>query len=104
MGFVFCGFMGVIAGWMWLGRTNSIDVSMARGVTFDVIAAAVMGGISMRGGRGNVLMAWSGILLLTLISNGLNLNDVPSTYVAAARGILIFLACLLDGLRNRGAT
>ena len=101
MALVFSGIMGAIAGWMWLGRTNAIDMTFGKGLTFEVIAAAVMGGISLKGGRGDVLRAWSGILLLTLISNGLNLNNVPPYWVAASRGMLIFLATLIDGLRTR---
>lgn len=98
---VLSGLGGAVAGWMWTGRMNLIDTTMMNGLTFQVTAAAVMGGISLKGGRGNVLQAWSGILLLTLISNGLNLNDVPPAWVAFARGLLILLATFFDGMRNR---
>jgi ribose/xylose/arabinose/galactoside ABC-type transport system permease subunit len=98
---IFGGVASAFAGWMWMGRTNAVAVGSSAGLTFEVIAAAVMGGISLKGGRGDVLRAWSGILLLTLISNGLNLNDVPSVYVPAARGLLFFLATVIDGFRTR---
>jgi ribose/xylose/arabinose/galactoside ABC-type transport system permease subunit len=98
---IFGGVASAFAGWMWMGRTNAVAVGNSAGMTFEVIAAAVMGGISLKGGRGDVLRAWSGIFLLTLISNGLNLNDVPAVYVPAARGLLFFLATVIDGFRTR---
>jgi ribose transport system permease protein len=67
----------------------------------DVIGATVIGGTSLYGGRGNMLWTLSGVLLLTLIDNSLNLLNLSYFTIMMAKGAIILLAALLDTLRHR---
>jgi ribose/xylose/arabinose/galactoside ABC-type transport system permease subunit len=69
----------------------------------DVIGATVIGGTSLYGGRGHVLWTASGVLLLTLIDNSLNLLNLSYFTIMMAKGGVILLAALLDTLRHRAA-
>ncbi len=67
----------------------------------DIIGATVIGGTSLYGGRGSVLWTASGVLLLTLIDNSLNLLGLSHFTIMIAKGGVILLAALLDTLRYR---
>jgi ribose/xylose/arabinose/galactoside ABC-type transport system permease subunit len=99
--FMISGFMAAIAGWMTAGRLNAANYGISVNVTFEVIAAAVIGGISMGGGRGNLLKAISGVLMITLLVNLLYLRHVNPWYVDLARGGAILAATLLDSRKKR---
>ncbi len=99
--FMLSGFAAGVAGWITAGRLNAANYQMSVNVTFEVIAASVLGGISMGGGRGNLLKAVSGVLVMTLIVNFLNLRHLDPWFVDLARGILIFTATVLDSRTRR---
>jgi ribose/xylose/arabinose/galactoside ABC-type transport system permease subunit len=67
----------------------------------DVIGATVIGGTSLYGGRGHVLWTLSGVLLLSLIDNSLNLLNLSHFTIMMAKGGVILLAALLDAWRHR---
>ncbi len=99
--FMLSGLMAAIAGWITVGRLDAANYQMSVNVTFEVIAAAVLGGIMMGGGRGHLLRAISGILMMVLIVNYLNLSHVSPWYVDLARGLAIFGATVLDSRMGR---
>jgi ribose/xylose/arabinose/galactoside ABC-type transport system permease subunit len=68
-------------------------------MVFDVMAASVIGGVSLSGGKGNVVGALGGVLLLGMIQNVLNLTAVSPYYVDMIRGSVVFIAVLLDSLK-----
>ncbi len=70
----------------------------------DIIGATVIGGTSLYGGRGSVLWTASGVLLLTLIDNSLNLMGLSYFVIMIAKGGVILVAALLDTLRHRVGT
>jgi D-xylose transport system permease protein len=71
----------------------------------DAIAAAIIGGTSLSGGRGRVLGALLGALLMGSLNNGMSLMNVPTFYQDTARGIVLLLAVAIDQLsRRRSAT
>lgn len=71
----------------------------------DIVGATVIGGTSLYGGRGSVIWTASGVLLLTLIDNSLNLLGLSHFIIMIAKGAVILVAALLDTLRQRvGAT
>lgn len=67
----------------------------------DVIGAAVIGGISLFGGKGSVLGAFLGAIFFVVLSNSLNLLNLPFTVVFIVKGLVIVAAALLDVARNR---
>jgi ribose/xylose/arabinose/galactoside ABC-type transport system permease subunit len=71
------------------------------GYAFDVFAAAVIGGVSLQGGKGNLLGALAGVLLLGSITNALNLANVSPYHISIIRGLIILFAVVIDTIKNR---
>lgn len=94
------GVLGGIAGVLLAARQNSGQPNAGTGIELSVIAAVVIGGTSLSGGRGSVWGAVIGTLLITVINNGLNLLNVSPYYQGLFVGGLILLAVGLDW-RNR---
>ena len=82
----------------YLSSANGI---MAQGYELRVIAAAVVGGTSLRGGSGTLLGTFTGALFFTLISNALNMYNVASFWQYVAVGLIIIIALGLDAVRRR---
>ena len=82
----------------YLSSANGI---MAQGYELRVIAAAVVGGTSLRGGSGTLLGTFTGALFFTLISNTLNMYNVASFWQYVAVGSIIIIALGLDAVRRR---
>lgn len=99
--FMLSGLMSAIAGWILAGRMNSASPLLSQGIVFNVFAAAVVGGISLTGGVGNIIGAFGGVLVLVLINNALNLMDVNPYWVAVVRGLVILFAIFIDSMRAR---
>ena len=72
-----------------------------QGIEFDALTAILLGGISLRGGQGNIFKTMVGVLLLAVIYNALNLFGVPFEYQNMAKGLLITIAIISDA-RLRG--
>lgn len=94
--FIFGGLMASLAGLALTARIASVTASQGDNIIFTVFAAAVIGGISLDGGRGSMLGAASGVLLLGMIQNILVLSNIPSFWIDATYGAII-LAALLFG-------
>lgn len=101
--FIFGGVMAMIAGMMLAGKTSAATAGLGDGIIFTVFAAAVLGGIDLNGGRGNLIGAALGVLLLGMIENILILSNVPSFWINAAYGAII-LGALLIGHISRMAS
>lgn len=102
--FVFGSLMAALAGLMLTGRIASVTSAQGEGMIFTVFAAAVIGGVSLNGGRGSLLGAATGVLLLGLIQNLLVLSNVPSFWINAVYGVIILGALIfghLAGARRR---
>lgn len=99
--FILAGVLSAIAGWVLSARYRSIAPGIGEGMIFDVVAAAVIGGISLSGGRGNLFGALGGILLLSIIQNILNLLEFSPFYINMIRGGIILLAIFIDSFRYR---
>jgi simple sugar transport system permease protein len=83
-----------IGGLMEAGRVSSVtgDQGYQEGIIFSVFAAAVIGGVSLRGGRGNMVGAASGVILLGLVQAILDLAQVNTYWVTAINGAVILFA------------
>ncbi|MGC5172765.1 ABC transporter permease [Microbacterium sp. DT81.1] len=105
--FIFGSLMAMFAGLLLVGQVASVPSNLGNGMIFTVFAAAVLGGIDLNGGRGSVVGAALGVLLLAIIQNILTLSQVPSFWINAAYGGIIVIALLigrLSPLRGRGAS
>lgn len=87
--------LAVLAGLMLAGRLASVTSSQGQNLIFTVFAAAVIGRISLNGGRGTVLGALLGVLLLGLVSNILTLSNIQPFWINAAFGAIILLALII---------
>jgi len=99
--YLIAAILAALAGWMLGARITAVPPNLADGMVFDVMAAAVIGGVSLNGGRGTMMGAFGGVLLLAAISSGLNLIDVNAFWVDAIRGFVILLAMLIDAQKVR---
>jgi branched-subunit amino acid ABC-type transport system permease component len=82
-------------------QLNSALPSAAEGLELQVIAAVVIGGTSLFGGRGNMVGTLVGVLLIGTLNNGLTLLNVAPFWVQFVQGVVIFLAVLIDALNRR---
>jgi simple sugar transport system permease protein len=88
--------LAALGGLMLSGRLASVASAQGNGYIFTVFAAAVIGGISLNGGKGSVFGAFTGILLLYLIQNVLTLGGVPAQWIGALNGGIILIALALS--------
>ncbi|MGW3373728.1 ABC transporter permease [Streptomyces hydrogenans] len=88
--------LAALAGLLLSGRLASVAAAQGDGYIFTVFAAAVIGGISLNGGRGSMFGAFSGILLLFMIQNVLTLAGVPAQWIGALNGLIILVALILS--------
>lgn len=99
--FVVSGALCGLAAVVLLGRLGAGLPTSAQGLELDAIAAVIIGGASLFGGRGSVFGTLFGALILAVLQNGLNLLGVNSFVIQILSGVIIILAVLLDRLRNR---
>lgn len=90
-----------IAGLMLVSRLASAPPTAGQGLELNVIAAAVIGGTSLMGGRGIVAGAVIGALLMESLANGMSLMNLPSSYQSIAVGLVLLVAVYVD-VRGRG--
>ena len=101
--YVLCGFLSGLSGMILMARLSSAQPAVGEGFELDAIAAVVLGGTSLMGGRGAVWSTLIGALVIGILSNGMNLMGVHSHYQLVAKGVLIVLAVMLDDyLKRRG--
>lgn len=100
--YVICGFCAAVSGLVSLTQTGAVSPSFGQQKEFNAIAAAVLGGVSLFGGRGSVFPgAVLGAILIQTVENGLVIiNANPYVYPLVTSGI-IFLAVLIDCLRGQ---
>ncbi|APT51148.1 ribose ABC transporter permease [Bacillus safensis] len=90
------GFMSALAGAILTSRLNSAQPTAGTSYELDAIAAVVLGGTSLSGGRGRIVGTLIGVLIIGVLNNGMNLLGVSSFYQSVVKGIVILIAVLLD--------
>ncbi|GAA5070581.1 simple sugar transport system permease protein [Thermocatellispora tengchongensis] len=90
--------IAALGGLMLSGRLASVAAAQGDGAIFTVFAAAVIGGVSLNGGKGTMFGAFTGILLLYMIQNVLTLAGVPAQWIQALNGAIILVALVLSRL------
>lgn len=94
------GFLSALAGLILTSRLNSAQPTAGTAYEMDAIAAVVLGGVSMAGGKGAISGTLVGALILGTLNNGLNMLGVSSFYQQIVKGIVIIIAVLIDHKRN----
>lgn len=100
MVYVISGITAAISALILTSRLNSAGPTAGIGYELDVIAAVVIGGTSLSGGRGSVWGTLLGALLIALINNGMNLLGISPHFQQLVKGIIIVSAVILDRLRK----
>ncbi|WP_299808600.1 ribose ABC transporter permease [uncultured Shewanella sp.] len=94
--YAICGSMAALAGFIVTARLSSAQPTAGMGYELDAIAAVVLGGISLMGGKGRIMGTLIGALIIGFLNNALNLLDVSSYYQMIAKASVILLAVLID--------
>ena len=94
--YAICGFLSALAGLIITSRLSSAQPTAGGGYELDAIAAVVVGGTSLMGGKGSIMGTLVGALIIGFLNNALNLLDVSSYYQMIAKAIVILLAVLVD--------
>ncbi|RYE06911.1 MAG: ABC transporter permease [Hyphomicrobiales bacterium] len=90
-----------VAGLLIASRLNSAQPALGQGYELDAIAAVVIGGTSLSGGRGTVLGTLIGALIISVLANGLRILSVAQEWQTVVTGCIIILAVYADILRRR---
>jgi simple sugar transport system permease protein/ribose transport system permease protein len=103
--FVASGLLAGAAGWLATSYLSGVNSTVGSNLLLYAIAAPVIGGVSLFGGRGRVIGMLGGVLLLTVVQVGLQIVNISAYYVQMVGGGMIFLAVFVDAVRvrSRGA-
>lgn len=99
--YVIMGLLAAFIGVVLASRLNSGSPNAVDGMTMRVIAAAVIGGCSLSGGRGNVLSGLLGLLLMNMLTNAATILGVSPYYQKFIIGGVLLLALVLDAFSNK---
>ncbi|MGL5310077.1 MAG: ribose ABC transporter permease [Plesiomonas shigelloides] len=94
--YALCGLLAALAGLIVTSRLSSAQPTAGTGYEQDAIAAVVLGGTSLAGGKGRIMGTLIGALIIGFLNNALNLLDVSSYYQMIAKAVVILLAVLVD--------
>ena len=90
--FIVASILAALAGLMTAGQVVAVTAGQGANLIFSVFAAAVIGGISLDGGRGRMVGALTGVILLALVRNILILSQIQTFWIDAATGLIILIA------------
>jgi D-xylose transport system permease protein len=99
--FIICAFLAVISGIFHSSRIGSVDGSAGHTIVLSGVAAAVVGGVSLFGGRGRLSHAAIGAIVITMIDNGLGLLQMRAGINYLVQGGVLLLAATIDALARR---
>ena len=91
-----------LAGFIILSQIGAFQPNTGEATLMDVIAAVLLGGLSLAGGKGKLTGTFLGVMILTVIQNGMNLLGIQSFYQMIVRGLIVIAAVYLDVLRGGG--
>lgn len=99
--YALCGLLSALAGIIEVARLSSAQPTAGTGYELDAIAAVVLGGTSLAGGKGRIVGTLIGALILGFLNNGLNLLGVSSYYQMIVKAAVILLAVLVDNKSSK---
>ncbi len=97
----YSGFMAALAAVIFVSRVTTTRSDMGTGLELDVIAAVVLGGTSIFGGKGGIIGTLIGLVLIQLLKNGLALSGVTSDATTIVIGLVLILAILVNNFIQR---
>lgn len=100
--FVIVGITASVSGILVTAQTGAGIPQAAQGLELDIVAAVILGGTSLSGGKGSIVGTFFGVLILATLANGLVLMNVPSFWQMVAKGAALILAVVVDVLRGGG--
>ena len=98
--YVIAGMLSGLAGVLLTARLSGAQTNAGDGRSLDAVSAVIIGGTSLRGGRGGILNTLLGIFIIAVLNNGMTLMGVPTNYNQLIKGLLMLVAVLLD-MSNR---
>jgi D-xylose transport system permease protein len=101
--FMVCSSLAVVAGVFSASKVGSVDAAAGRDLVLSGVAAAVVGGVSLFGGRGRLIHAAVGALVIAVITNGLGLLNLPAGVNYAVTGGVLILAATVDAVSRKRA-
>lgn len=104
LAYVIAGGTAGLASVVMAARLNSGSPNYGAGMELQAIGAAVIGGASLAGGYGNVIATLVGALTIAVVQNGLNLNDVPTSWQGITLGVIIAAAVGIDRWRGEAGS
>ncbi|OTA16003.1 ribose ABC transporter permease [Xenorhabdus vietnamensis] len=96
-----CGLLAALASIIEVARLSSAQPMAGSGYELDAIAAVVLGGTSLAGGKGRIVGTLIGALILGFLNNGLNLLGISSNYQMIVKAVVILLAVLVDNKSSK---
>jgi len=99
--FVSSGILCALAGLISIAYLQSVQTTAGSGREMDIIAAVIIGGAALSGGRGTILGTLIGAIIMSVVKNGMVLLSVPVFWQSGFIGVIIILAVLLDTWMKR---
>lgn len=99
--FTISGTLAGFSGYLLAAYMGAVTMTFGQDFLMYTLAAAVIGGVSLTGGRGNISGVLGGVLLLTVIQVGLQVLGISSYFVTMVGGAMIFVAVMVDALKTR---
>ena len=99
--YVISGLRAAMASIVLTGRINGATAKMGHNYEFDAMTAIVVGGISLSGGKGNMINMIIGVLIMATIGNGMNILGIQTEQQYIVRGLVLIIAVLVDVIRSR---
>ncbi|MGZ0710318.1 sugar ABC transporter permease (plasmid) [Coraliomargarita sp. W4R53] len=96
--FVICSSLAVMSALLSVARVGSVDATVGRDIVLSGVAAAVVGGVSLFGGRGRLVHAAIGALVIAVITNGLGLLNLPAGVNLLVTGAVLIMAATVDAI------
>ena len=101
--YIITGFLASISGLGLLGIAGSSVPAAGETYGTDIVTAVLLGGASLRGGKGNIVSTFVGVLVIGIMNNGMILLNVQQFWQIFAKGVLMLIAVTLDQLREKTA-
>ena len=99
--FMLCSFLAVISGIFNASRIGAVEATAGKAIVLSGVAAAVVGGVSLFGGRGRLIHAAVGALVIAIIDNGLGLLGLPAGINYLVTGGVLILAATVDAVSRK---